>query len=310
MRPKSPSLAPPIIFGIFLVLATIVLTALWNIALFTGWWRDQPQVPAGPGYWVMLIGGYALFLAVIVGLILFIVWLAKQIRLNQRQQNFIDSVTHELKSPLTSLKLYLETMQLRKLPPEKQAEFVALMLADVERLNMLIDHVLEAARVEQRRKEYPLVAIELLPLLEASVAMMRNRHDLPEGAVVLESPPLKVMTNPVGLEIVLTNLLDNAVKYSLDKVKVTVKACATGDGHVAIAIIDEGVGIPRNQIKRVFQRFHRVGNELTRIRKGTGLGLYIVKETLKSLQGSIRATSPGENLGSVFTVTLPGAPHA
>lgn len=309
MRPKSPSLAPPIIFGIFLVLATIVLIALWNIALFTGWWRE-PQVLAGPGYWVMLIGGYALFLAVIVGLILFIVWLAKQIRLNQRQQNFIDSVTHELKSPLTSLKLYLETMQLRKLPPEKQAEFVALMLADVERLNMLIDHVLEAARVEQRRKEYPLVAIELKPLLEASVAMMRNRHDLPDGAVVLESPPLKVMTNPIGLEIVLTNLLDNAVKYSLDKVKVTVKACATGDGHVAIAIIDEGVGIPRNQIKRVFQRFHRVGNELTRIRKGTGLGLYIVKETLKSLQGSIRATSPGENLGSVFTVTLPGAPHA
>jgi signal transduction histidine kinase len=309
MRPKSPSLAPPIIFGIFLVLATIVLIALWNIALFTGWWRDQPEVPAGPGYWVMLIGGYALFLAVIVGLILFIVWLAKQIRLNQRQQNFIDSVTHELKSPLTSLKLYLETMQLRKLPPEKQAEFVALMLADVERLNMLIDHVLEAARVEQRRKEYPLVEIELLPLLEVSVAMVRNRHDLPDGAVVLESPPLKVMTNPVGLEIVLTNLLDNAVKYSLDKVKVTVKACATGDGHVAIAIIDEGVGIPRNQIKRVFQRFHRVGNELTRIRKGTGLGLYIVKETLKSLQGSIRATSPGENRGSVFTVTLPGAPH-
>jgi signal transduction histidine kinase len=309
MRPKSPSLAPPIIFGIFLVLATIVLIALWNIALFTGWWRDQPQVPAGPGYWVMLIGGYALFLAIIVGLILFIVWLAKQIRLNQRQQNFIDSVTHELKSPLTSLKLYLETMQLRKLPPEKQAEFVALMLADVERLNMLIDHVLEAARVEQRRKEYPLVAIELRPLLEVSVAMVRNRHDLPDGAVVLESPPLKVMTNPVGLEIVLTNLLDNAVKYSLDRVKVTVKACATGDGHVAIAIIDEGVGIPRNQIKRVFQRFHRVGNELTRIRKGTGLGLYIVKETLKSLHGSIRATSPGENRGSVFTVTLPGAPH-
>ena len=92
MRPKTPSLAPPIIFGIFLVLAVLVLTALWNIALFTGWWRSDQTAIASPGYWVFLISGYLLFLAVIVGVILFIVWLAKQIRLNQRQQNFIDSV--------------------------------------------------------------------------------------------------------------------------------------------------------------------------------------------------------------------------
>ncbi|MFN3431736.1 MAG: sensor histidine kinase [Candidatus Sericytochromatia bacterium] len=309
MRPKTPSLAPPIIFGIFLVLVTITLTVLWNVALFTGWWRDQTASPAGPGYWVLLISGYVLFLSVIIGLILFIVWLATQIRLNQRQQNFIDSVTHELKSPLTSLKLLLETMQLRKVPPEKQEEFYRLMLADVERLNMLIDHVLEAARVDQRRKEYPLEELPLVPLLASAVEMTRQRHALPADAVQFESPSLKVVTNRVGLEIVLTNLLDNAVKYSQNGVRVTVKACATGDGHVAIAIIDEGVGIPRNQLKRIFQRFHRVGNELTRIRKGTGLGLYIVKETLRSLKGTIRAHSPGENQGSTFTITLPGGAH-
>jgi signal transduction histidine kinase len=305
MRPKSPSLAPPIIFGIFLVLVTLVLTALWNIALFTGWWRE-PAAFAGPGYWVFLISGYVLFLAVIVGLILFIVWLAKQIRLNQRQQNFIDSVTHELKSPLTSLKLYLETMQLRKVPPEKQEEFYRLMLADVERLNMLIDHVLEAARVDTRRKEYMLSELDLLPQLESAIATVKSRNGLDDGAIVLDAVPLKVRTHPVGLEIVLVNLLDNAVKYSLGTVRITVKAFPATEGHVAVAITDVGVGIPRNQLKRVFHRFHRVGNELTRIRKGTGLGLYIVKETLKSLQGTIRATSPGENLGSTFTITLPG----
>jgi two-component system sensor histidine kinase SenX3 len=169
--------------------------------------------------------------------------------------------------------------------------------------------VLEAARVEQRRKEYDLSEIDLLPALERAVQLARTRNDLPEAAIRLDSPPLRVRTHPIGLEIVLSNLLDNAVKYSIETVSVTVRACATGDGHVAIAIIDQGVGIPRNQIKRVFHRFHRVGNELTRIRKGTGLGLYIVRETLKNLKGSVRATSLGENQGSTFTVTLPGAPH-
>lgn len=307
MRPKTPSLAPPIIFGIFLVLVTLTLTALWNIALFTGWWRNEPSFIAGPGYWVLLISGYVLFLAVIVGLILFIVWLAKQIRLNQRQQNFIDSVTHELKSPLTSLKLYLETMQRHRVPPEKQEEFYRLMLSDVERLNMLIDHVLEAARVDTRRKEYTLTELELVPQLEAAIATVKTRNGLDDGAIRLECPALKVRTNPVGLEIVLVNLLDNAVKYSLETVQITVTAFKAAEGQVAVAIADTGVGIPRNQLKRVFHRFHRIGNETTRIRKGTGLGLYIVKETLKSLKGTIRATSPGERLGSTFTITLPGA---
>jgi signal transduction histidine kinase len=307
MRPKTPSLAPPIIFGIFLVLATLVLTALWNIAIFTGWVHGQGAITAGPGYWVFLISGYALFLAVIVGLILFIVWLAKQIRLNQRQQNFIDSVTHELKSPLTSLKLYLETMQRHRVPPEKQEEFYRLMLSDVERLNMLIDHVLEAARVDTRRKEYALAEMDLVPQLQAAIATVQSRNGLDDGAIVLEASELRVRTNPVGLEIVLVNLLDNAVKYSLDAVKIRVTAFKASEGQVAVAITDTGVGIPRNQLKRVFHRFHRVGNELTRIRKGTGLGLYIVKETLKSLKGTIRATSPGERLGSTFTITLPGA---
>ncbi|MNT51821.1 Signal-transduction histidine kinase senX3 [compost metagenome] len=139
--------------------------------------------------------------------------------------------------------------------------------------------------------------------------MAKNRHGLDDEAIALEAPPLRVLTNPVGLDIVLSNLLDNAVKYSGDEVHIEVKACGTGDGHVAIAIIDTGVGIPRNQLKRVFHRFYRVGNEMTRTRKGTGLGLYIVKETLRSLKGSIRATSPGEGQGSVFTVILPGVPH-
>jgi signal transduction histidine kinase len=172
---------------------------------------------------------------------------------------------------------------------------------------MLIDHVLEAARVDTRRKEYALAEMDLVPQLQAAIATVQSRNGLDDGAIVLEASELRVRTNPVGLEIVLVNLLDNAVKYSLDAVKIRVTAFKASEGQVAVAITDTGVGIPRNQLKRVFHRFHRIGNETTRIRKGTGLGLYIVKETLKSLKGTIRATSPGERLGSTFTITLPGA---
>jgi two-component system phosphate regulon sensor histidine kinase PhoR len=314
MRSKATSLAPPIIWGIVLILVTIVLTIFWNVALVTDWFRQLVTSSRG-AYWAALIAGYALFAAVIAGLVLFIVSLARQIRLNQRQQNFIDSVTHELKSPLTSLKLHLETMQIRRLDPEVQQEFTRLMLADVERLDALIDHVLEAARADGQR-ELALGELALRPLLQNAIALVRRRHQLGDDAIVLEMPELWVRTDPEALGIVLVNLLENAVKYSNETVRVGVRAFAAGEGEVAIAVSDTGVGIPRNQLKRIFQRFHRVGNELTRIRTGTGLGLYIVKETLRRLKGRIEAWSPGEGGGSVFTLTLPkghspetGGPH-
>jgi signal transduction histidine kinase len=304
MRTKATSVAPPIIWGVVLILATMVLTVFWNVAIASDWFR-QAIASSRALYWTLLIGGLTLFLTVIIGLVLFVVSLARQIVLNRRQQNFIDSVTHELKSPLTSLKLHLQTMQLRKLDPEQQQQFTQRMLDDVERLDALIDHVLEAARVDYRRRDIKLEPVDLQPQLEAAVNLVRQRHELPPEAVTLESESLQVRTDPVALAIVLSNLLDNAVKYSREEVKVGVRAFRVGEGEVAIAVSDAGVGIPRNQLKRIFQRFHRVGNELTRIRRGTGLGLYIVKETLQRMGGRIEAFSPGEDQGSVFTLTLP-----
>jgi signal transduction histidine kinase len=151
--------------------------------------------------------------------------------------------------------------------------------------------------------------VELAPQLEAAVGIIRRRHGLAPEAIALETAPLRVRTDPTALEIVLLNLLENAVKYSREEVRVGVRAFQAGEGEVAIAISDFGVGIPRDQLKRIFNRFHRVGNELTRIRTGTGLGLYIVKETLHGMGGRIEAFSPGENQGSVFTLTLPEAKH-
>lgn len=306
MRAKNASIAGPIIYGVLLVLVTLALTALWNIAFFTDWFRQQGAV-SGWLYWGLLALAYVFFLALIIGLILFIVSLARQISLNQRQQNFIDSVTHELKTPLTSLKLHLETMQMRELPPEMQARFTALMLADVERLDTLIDHVLAAAQLEPRRKAVTLQDIALGPELERAVAIVTQRHGLPAGAIALDAPPLRVTCDPVALELVLVNLLDNAVKYSRDLIEVRVTARPLSAGRVSVAVADRGVGIPPRQLKRIFHRFHRVGNELTRTRKGTGLGLHIVKETMRQMKGDVKAHSAGENQGSVFTLTLPGA---
>lgn len=304
MRPKTTSTAPPIIYGVVLMLVTLVLTVLYNMALVTDWFRTRQ---AGTGLHALwLVAGWAMGLAVIAGLIVFVVSLARQIRLNQRQQNFIDSVTHELKSPLTSLKLHLETIRRRPLSQDQLAGFTEIMLADVERLDRLIDHVLEAARVDSTRRPHRFEAMPVRPRLEHAIATIIRRHDLPDEAIRLVGDDAVVRTDPIGLDLVLTNLLDNAVKYSKEHVRVTVRLDRQPNGDVAIAVADAGVGIPRNQVRRIFNRFHRVGNELTRIRQGTGLGLYIVKETVRQMRGTIRAESPGEGQGSVFTLTLPG----
>lgn len=307
MRPKTSSTARPIFYGVVLMIVTLFLTVLYNMALVTDWFRAR-QDDHGL-YALVLVAGWVMGLAVIIGLILFVVSLARQIRLNQRQQNFIDSVTHELKSPLTSLKLHLETIRRRPLSPAQIDEFTGIMLADVERLDKLIDHVLEAARVDSARRSHRLEPLAVRPRVEQAIATVVRRHDLAPGAIALEGEDAVVRTDPVGLDLVLSNLLENAVKYSDQTVRVTVRLAKLPNGGVSIAVADAGVGIPRNQVRRVFNRFHRVGNELTRIRQGTGLGLYIVKETVRQMKGKIRAESPGEGQGSVFTLTLPGDPR-
>jgi signal transduction histidine kinase len=292
--------------GIVLMLVTLVLTVLYNLALVTDWFRGRPPVAPSWMPTIVLAAGWVMGLAVIGGLILFVVSLARQIRLNQRQQNFIDSVTHELKSPLTSLKLHLETIQRRPLTPDQLAGFTATMLADVERLDRLIDHVLEAARADSIRRAPRREPVDLPACVGVVARLVERRHGLRVDTIEVRGTAPMLHTDPSALELVLTNLLDNAVKYSLGEVRVSVTLASTAGGGVSIAVADAGVGIPKGHVRRVFHRFYRVGNELTRIRQGTGLGLYIVKETVRQLGGSIRAESPGEQQGSVFTLTLPG----
>lgn len=310
MSAKKPSVASPIVMGIVLMLTCLLLAGLWNIFLIADTLRLQRLGEVSALRWVVIGLGSAMLLLVFVGLLLFIISSAKQIRENQRQQNFIDSVTHELKSPLTSLKLHLQTLTLRDVGETRRREFLATMLKDVDRLNLLIDHVLEAGRVTAVQKRQQLQVLELGPLLAEATELVQARYQLPTGAIRLQTPPLNVLSDSTSLLLVFTNLLDNAVKYSNDPVAIEVEAWQEGDDVALVRVTDSGMGIPRKQLKRIFRRFHRVGNELTRMRQGTGLGLYIVKETLRQLKGSIRAQSEGVNHGSTFTVTLPLAPAA
>lgn len=308
-RQKPASIAPPIIWGSILIAICIALITLWNVVIVMDYKHiralSDAQVPGGSGRWVLLAIGCVLFAGVLVGLIFFLVSLVKQIRLNRAQQNFIDSVTHELKTPLTSLKLHLQTLQRGKASPEKAQEFHAVMLEDVERLSLLLDHVLTAARLE-RPQAITLEALALRPLLDEVAGTIRSRYGLPPEAIAVEGTDAEVRGEPAGLYMVFLNLLDNAVKYSGQAVKVEVAIKALSAGGAEVVVRDHGVGLAPRDLKRVFQRFYRVGSELTRTRPGTGLGLFIVRETLHLLGGRIRAESAGPGQGTAFVVQLPG----
>lgn len=303
------SIAPPIIWGSILIAICLALITLWNVVIVSDYMHlkrlADEQVALGAGRWIILAIGCVLFVGVLVGLILFLVSLVKQIRLNRAQQNFIDSVTHELKTPLTSLKLHLQTLERGRVPPERHGEFHRVMLQDVERLSSLLDHVLHAARLG-RHEPARLQPIELREVLEEVAEVVRDRYALPTDQLRVAGPAAEVASDPAALRIIFLNLMDNAVKYSKDRVDVTVEVAPRPTGGAVVRVSDRGVGLEPRELKRVFQRFYRVGNEMTRTRPGTGLGLYIVRETLQTLGGRITADSDGEGQGTTFSVTLPG----
>ena len=295
----SRSLGWPILLGVVLIVSLVALTVGWvlvSIAAALGWGNAA-------FYWAVLGVGVALLVTVLAGVIVYFALSVKAIALSQRQSNFIDSVTHELKSPLASLKLYLQTLTRRSVPVERQEEFHRFMLQDVERLDGLIDHLLDAARTLNRRPAATDDVTTIAPLLEQVRSMVLQRHAVKEESVQIEcDPELKVRGREADIEIVFRNLLDNAVKYSLPEPRVEVTA-AVERSTVTVRVADNGPGIPLSQRHAVFRRFVRLGSELERSTPGTGLGLFLVRSLVKQLRGKGRLTGQG----SVFEVELPAA---
>ena len=302
MEPRR-SLGWPILLGVVLIASLVALTVGWvlvSIAAALGYENAA-------FYWSVLGVVVALLVVVLVGVSIYLALTIKAIALSQRQSNFIDSVTHELKSPIASLKLYLQTITRRSVPMEKQADFHRFMLQDVERLDGLIDHLLDAARTLHRRPAAADEVTQLAPLLEQVRATVVQRHGIPEASVQLACDPgLRIRGRETDLELVFRNLIDNAVKYSLPEPRVEVTASA-GKGQVVVRVADNGPGIPLAKRNMVFRRFVRLGSELERSTPGTGLGLSLVRAVVRHMRGKVTAKGRLSQPGSIFEVTLPGA---
>jgi two-component system, OmpR family, sensor histidine kinase SenX3 len=286
----------------FFVTSCVCLVAL-AAALNVGWvvlnWREV----------VPLLIGVPIFAAIITGLILNTTFLVREIRRNEQHDAFVNAVTHELKTPVTSIRLHLETLKTREssISPEKRREFYDVMLDDSDRLLQTIEQVLRTGQAG--RAPLHKVRFDLRALVEECVALTRTRLHLPTEAVRLRSHarPVEVLGDAEELRGAIMNLLDNAVKYSGDRVDVAVEVEAHGDLAV-LQVTDSGVGMPAGESARVFKRFYRIPGPQTQRVKGTGLGLFIVQSAARRHGGRARATSAGPGQGSTFSIELPLAP--
>ena len=292
-----------------------VITVLLSLALLVGWsfllgQKIARSVDITGDVWLLVLGALS-FVLIIVVLVLFVVSLARGIIEVRKQDMFIDSVTHELKSPLASLQLCLDTLGREGLEDDAREKLRDMMLQDVDRLRAFIDDVLEANRLSYARPGMlNLSDVPLSQLTEQCAEAVRVRHKLkPEELLVDVDSELVVTTDRAALEIVVKNLIDNAAKYSERPARVQVVARRDADNKVLLEVSDNGIGIDRKNLKRVFHRFYRVEDEEVRERRGTGLGLFVVWALVKQLGGRVQALSEGRGQGTTMRVELPVA-HA
>jgi signal transduction histidine kinase len=300
------SIGTPLTIGIVLALLLVALAVGWQVLVWSG---IRPTAP-GPSELdlMLLVLGSVFFLLVLIGLVWLCAWLVREMRLNQRQRAFLDAVTHEMKTPLASFRLYLDTLTRHDPAPDKRREFLARMREDLDRLDSTILQVLAAARAEERSRRSRRASVELPGLLDSCIDQVSEHHRLPQGAMRLRTSgpdrETHVRGDPEELGLVFRNLLENAVKYSEEPVDVRVGVVDTGDGRVRVEIADRGIGIPHGELRKIFQRFYRVGRDVQRKASGLGLGLFIVRNLVRRQGGRVVALSEGAGQGSRFVVTL------
>jgi signal transduction histidine kinase len=261
--------------------------------------------------WLVL--GLIFFSAIIAGLILNTIFLVREIRRNEQHDAFINAVSHELKTPIASIRLYLQTLQRHAVEPEKQREFYDIMLADTDRLLRTVEQVLRAGQIAHRRSHAHEELIDLTEMTRSCMELARTHYPhLPADSFHYaenfeDGEKAFVKGNADDLRMAIANLIDNAVKYSNRQVHVSVNVAPLEDKRLLVRVQDRGVGIPSRELKHIFKRFYRVPGRLVAQIKGTGLGLFIVQAIIKKHGGSINAESEGEGKGSTFTIRLPRA---
>jgi len=281
-----------VIFGICLVALAIALNVGWILL-------NIREV-------ALMIFGVIFFALIITGLTLNTIFLVREIRRNEQHDAFLNAVTHELKTPIASIRLYLETLKTRDIDAKKRAEFYDIMLSDSDRLLGTVDQVLQASRTRENERRMELSEFRLGELIDETIEMVKTRHHLNDSAirVTQSADPIEMTGDRGELQTVFSNLLDNAIKYSIDGPKISVRTKLSG-AYGEVYIKDNGVGISSADLKRIFRRFYRASNRESKTVKGTGLGLAIVQSIVAKHGGRVMAESKGEGKGSTFVVRLP-----
>ena len=293
---RKKTIAFAITLGVLVAAVALVLNVSWIVLN----WREV----------IPLVLGVIFFGFIIAGVILNTIFLVREVRRNEQQDSFLNAVTHELKTPITSIRLYLETLQQREVDDKQRREFYQIMMHDTQRLMGTVEQVLRAARVTQKNAALNKTEIEVGPLIQDAVDLARLRHHLPTDAIdwALDGRPAERLNVPGDreeLSAVLSNVLDNAVKYSPKPPRIRVEVVTPDLKHVQIRVQDNGIGIPSGELKRVFKRFYRVLSPGSTQVKGSGLGLFIVRAVIQRHGGRTWAESEGAGKGTTVTLELP-----
>jgi signal transduction histidine kinase len=282
------------VFGICLVAIAVALNVGW---LVINWRRG-----------VLAVLGLIFFLVIIAGMVLNTIFLVREIRRNEQHDSFINAVTHELKTPVASIRLYLQTLQTRELDEARRQEFYRIMLEDSDRLLHTIEQVLRAGSTQSQFRRIAQARVDLREIASECVALARTRFHLPDDAMTFQSllrGPAVIIGDADELKAAVWNLIDNAVKYSAPNPRVSVTLEETADSsRYALKVADRGAGISPHELKRVFRRFYRIHGMSVRA-KGSGLGLFIVRSVARRHGGKAFAESEGAGRGSTFTLLLP-----
>jgi len=296
LRSRQRAIAFFIAFGACLVALAIALNVGWIILN----WRQV----------ALLIFGVIFFMAIIAGIVLNTIFLVREVRRNEQHDNFINAVTHELKTPIASIRLHLETLQSREVDETHRKEFYSVMLTDTARLLRTVEQVLEAGRTGQRRRRIDRSVIDLGAVVQECLQTVQTQLN---PATIQYSESLNDGSRPLvlgdhdELRVAVSNLVDNAVKYSPESPRVAVEIAAFDENRLAIRVTDSGIGIARGQLKHIFKRFYRIPKRVVLRVKGSGLGLFIVRSVVERHGGRVFAESAGEGMGSTFTIVLPKA---
>lgn len=292
---KRRGLRWPITINVTLIVLNVGLMVCWIVLL------------ANDRSWGALTIGTVVFAFILVCLGFYLALTINEARLRQRQANFVDSVTHELKTPIAAMRLYLDTLKMRSLEESKREEFYAVIETELSRLDQMINQILEVSRLDAIGQETEPEDILLDPLLRHCAIIAAAHHSCSDSNVFsFDVEPSIVRARQTVLEMIFINLLDNAIKYGGEQPAIEVEVRAGEDDRILIRISDNGEGVASHLRKKIFQLFYRGGSELERRQKGTGLGLYIARTLVLFLKGKIAVHNREDQSGSVFEVELPG----